>query len=117
MVDVALVNSEVPTKLLDRYEAEGAFPVEPDIDEIRRMGVRPIAASLINETNLVRHDPDRLSEAIQRIMVEHLEHSAPGNSTARRKIGWLSRYARRREKATASGETQAVVAPTAGGEK
>lgn len=115
VVDVALVNSEVPTKLVDRYEAEGAFPVEPDIDEIRRMGVRPIAASLINETNLVRHDPDRLAEAIQRIMIEHLEQTAAGSGTARRKIGWLSRYARRREKATASGETQAVNAPTLGG--
>lgn len=95
IVDVALVNSEVPTKLLDRYEAEGAFPVEPDVDEIRRMGVRPVAASLINETDLVRHDSERLAEVIQKLMIEHLEHTAPLDVTARRKIAWMSRYPRR----------------------
>lgn len=97
IVDVTLVNSEIPTKVLDRYEAEGAFPVEPDIDEIRRMGVRPVAASLISETNLVRHDPDKLAEVVQRITIEHFEQSAPSGSPTRRKIGWLSRTAKRRE--------------------
>lgn len=112
IVDVALVNSEVPSKLLDQYEAEGAFPVEPDIDEIRRIGVRPVAASLINETNLVRHAPERLAEVIQRVMVEHLEQSAPIDGTARRKIGWLSRYARRREKPVSASTPTLPPAPS-----
>lgn len=95
IVDVALVNSEVPTKLLHRYEAEGAFPVEPDVDEIRRMGVRPVAASLINEIDLVRHDSGRLAEIVGRLMIEHLEHTAPLDGTARKKIAWMSRWPRR----------------------
>ncbi len=92
IVDVALVNSAVPSKLLEQYEAKGAYPVEPDLDEIRRIGVRPVAASLINETDLVRHDPERLAGAVGQIMISHL---ATGDSAQRRKMAWLSRRPRR----------------------
>lgn len=98
IVDVALVNQEVPRLLLDRYSAMGAFPVAADLDEIRALGVRPLATSLISETNLVRHDPTRLAEEVNRLIVEFVECGSDvlgwRSSEHRRKV-WKARYARR----------------------
>lgn len=60
-----LVNQERPTKeLLEKYAQEGQYFVEPDIADIRDMGYRPIVGDYISQTDVVRHDPDKLAEAI-----------------------------------------------------
>ncbi len=66
----AVVNTQQPRNelLLARYRAEGAFPVEPDLDRIQRMGVQPFGFPLISETDLVRHDPARLAEAVLEVL-------------------------------------------------
>lgn len=77
LVQYCLVNDEIPQKLLKKYEAEGAHPVRPDVDEIRKLGVECIQAALISETNLVRHDPLKLAAAVHRLVQEKCPPSDP----------------------------------------
>ncbi|MDR5683426.1 MAG: YvcK family protein [Armatimonadota bacterium] len=66
IVRAAIVNDQMPRNavLLQRYRGEGAVPVEPDLDRIRQMGLVPFAYGLISETELVRHNPTSLAEAV-----------------------------------------------------
>jgi uncharacterized cofD-like protein len=64
-----LYNTGVPTaELAKKYEAYGAVRVEPDPDRIRDMGYRPIGADFMNQTDVVRHDATKLSEAILKLL-------------------------------------------------
>lgn len=66
----ALVNTQRPRNrtLLARYEAEGAEPVEPDLDRISQLGVIAVGEGLISEEDVLRHDPRRLAGAIMRLV-------------------------------------------------
>ncbi len=70
VVQAAVVNTQTPRNelLLARYRVEGAYPVEPDLDRIRQMGVEPFGFALVSETELVRHDPARLAEAVLEVL-------------------------------------------------
>ena len=46
---------------LKKYEAEGAYPVSPDIDKIEKLGIDAVPAKLLNDSNLVRHNPRKLA--------------------------------------------------------
>jgi len=64
-----LVNQEKPsTDLLDKYAREGQFYVEPDAAAIREMGYRPIVGNYISQTDVVRHDPQKLAQAILKLI-------------------------------------------------
>lgn len=66
-----LVNKEVPSmRLLEKYHHEGAELVSPDVDVIREMGYKPIMGNLISQTEVVRHDPQKLAQAILRLIFE-----------------------------------------------
>ena len=70
LFDYALVNKEPPShEILEKYEKYGQRFVTPDVDEIRKMGYTPVAVNLISQTDIVRHDPARLAEAIYRIIL------------------------------------------------
>ncbi|HEX2998931.1 MAG TPA: gluconeogenesis factor YvcK family protein [Armatimonadota bacterium] len=63
--DYVLVNDRVPrTDLLAKYEVKGQTMVSPDVEHIRRQGYKCIVGDFISETNLVRHDPEKLARAI-----------------------------------------------------
>jgi uncharacterized cofD-like protein len=63
--DYVMVNSEEPNPaLLERYAGVGSRWVEPDVDKIRMLGLRPITGNFINQSSVVRHDSDRLAEAV-----------------------------------------------------
>ncbi len=63
--DYALVNTTpFSTETLARYAAEGASPILADIDRIKALGVRCIAGDFASEGNVVRHDADRVTEAL-----------------------------------------------------
>ncbi len=67
----ALVNKEVPSlKLLEKYHRGGAELVSPDVDVIREMGYKPITGNFISQTDVVRHDPQKLAQAILRLVFE-----------------------------------------------
>ncbi|MGQ9730313.1 MAG: gluconeogenesis factor YvcK family protein [Candidatus Zipacnadales bacterium] len=69
--DYVLVNEALPrSDVLKRYENAGARIVEPDAEEIGRMGFIPICDRLISnekEPTYARHDPDRLAAAVLRL--------------------------------------------------
>ena len=65
LFDYALINTApISPTLLEQYAREGQTPIEPDLDRIRALGVEPIAGNFVHEGNLLRHDPDRVTEAL-----------------------------------------------------
>lgn len=63
--DYVLVNTEEPGEALrERYADVGSTWVAPDVDRIRTLGLRPITGCFISQSAVVRHDPDKLAEAI-----------------------------------------------------
>lgn len=62
---VCIVNIKpVPEALREKYRQEDAFPVEPDIDQLRDLGYQVVDEPVISTTNYVRHDPDKLARII-----------------------------------------------------
>lgn len=71
VIDYVVVNAQsVADVLRDRYASQGAVPVEADIEAIEALGVRAVRANIINETDLVRHDPEKLSRTIMDMVIK-----------------------------------------------
>jgi uncharacterized cofD-like protein len=73
LVDLCLVNSApVPEALLPYYAAENAAPIAIDREAIHALGVelseQPVADT--HQLRLARHDPDRLAQAVLRLLEE-----------------------------------------------
>ncbi len=67
--DYALVNTTAPSEeLVQRYSSADSFFVHPDLDNIRALGFRPLAGDYLSESAVVRHDPQKLSQAIVRLL-------------------------------------------------
>ena len=65
LVDFVVVNQAVPpAHVLRRYRKQGAAPVAPSLEQLREMGVRYIAADLLQIGDVIRHDQRRLAEMI-----------------------------------------------------
>jgi uncharacterized cofD-like protein len=62
--DYVIVNDEPPSRLLGAYALEGQVPVEPDTDRIAALGLEPVLAAVIGETEMVRHDPEKLATVV-----------------------------------------------------
>lgn len=63
--DHVLVNTAEPSAALqERYGGVGSRWVRPDVDKIRALGLRPITGNFISQSSVVRHDPEKLAEAI-----------------------------------------------------
>jgi uncharacterized cofD-like protein len=63
--DYALLNTAPFSQAtLARYAAEGASPIEADIERIEALGVRCIAGHFASEENVVRHDANRVTGAL-----------------------------------------------------
>ncbi len=62
--DYVIVNDEPPSRLLGAYAQEGQVPVEPDCDRIAALGLEPVRAAVIGETEMVRHDPEKLATVV-----------------------------------------------------
>jgi uncharacterized cofD-like protein len=66
--DHVLVNKATPGEMIaKKYAASGQEFVVPDTDRIRAMGLKVTAAKLISETDVVRHDPIRVAESVERL--------------------------------------------------
>lgn len=64
-VDYVIVNTKIPKKeLLDKYRNSGADIVKVDLDNLKKFNVKVLTGNFISETNLVRHDADKLAEFI-----------------------------------------------------
>ena len=76
IIDYMLVNdSPISPEMQEFYAGKGAYPVEVDEEAINALGVGFVKADIINELELIRHDPDKLSKAVMN-MVYHLQPSA-----------------------------------------
>lgn len=65
LFDHVLVNNRTPHEdVLRRYAEANAFWVRPDVEKIQQMGYHVVAADLMSDANLIRHDPQRLTRAI-----------------------------------------------------
>jgi uncharacterized cofD-like protein len=63
-----LVNNAVPSAdLLRKYQSEGAELVRLDRDRLASMGLECIEDDLLAEGDVIRHDPDRLADAVYRV--------------------------------------------------
>ena len=68
-VDLVLVNaSPVSPDMLATYGRSGARPVVVDDARLTELGVKVVKASVAAESNVVRHDPQRLAQALLRIV-------------------------------------------------
>ena len=82
--DVALLNgAPIPLRLQRRYLAERSQPVEIDLPQLMDMGLRVVTTDLVPESRpgttsskWVRHDPDRLAQAVMGIASRHLRSRA-----------------------------------------
>jgi hypothetical protein len=66
--DYALINTApISPALHDRYAREGQEPIEVDLEAIRALGVEPITGNFVHEGDVLRHDYDRVAEALLQI--------------------------------------------------
>ena len=66
LTDVLVHGGGLPEKMIARYAAEGAEPVELDRETVERLGVRVWEPRILAQDigGGVRHDPDRLAEEV-----------------------------------------------------
>jgi len=65
----AIVNTARPSsQMLEKYEHEHQRFVEPDVHRIRDLGFRPLTGDFISQTEVVRHDPGKLAQAILKLL-------------------------------------------------
>lgn len=66
--DYAIVNTApVSPELRERYAGEGAVAIVPDLERIEAMGIRCVSGDFSAEGDVLRHDADRVADAVLRI--------------------------------------------------
>ncbi len=60
---IIINNKRIAPVRLEKYAREGAEPVAVDLRTLQRMGVKVWRGDLLNEQELVRHDPEKLALA------------------------------------------------------
>jgi uncharacterized cofD-like protein len=70
-VDYVFVNTaKIPQRFLDKYKAEEAFQVEPDIKNIRKMGLGVVEGDMITIDDFIRHNAEKISKRIFDLIYE-----------------------------------------------
>lgn len=65
LFDFVVVNrTAVSPRLLRRYRAQGAEPVNPAFDELAQMGLSYVTGDFLRQDGVVRHDESRLSQLL-----------------------------------------------------
>jgi uncharacterized cofD-like protein len=76
--DFALVNTApVSEAIRQRYAAEGAEVTVADIDRIEALGVQCITGNFADEGNVLRHNPDRITDALLSLPMRSLAGAVP----------------------------------------
>ena len=71
IIDYMIVNdTPISEEMRDYYAKEGAEPVAVDGEAINALGVGFVKAGIINESDVIRHDPARLSNAVMRLIYQ-----------------------------------------------
>jgi uncharacterized cofD-like protein len=67
LIDWVVLNRAAPSsRLFRRYQEQGAGLVDPDAARIEALGYRTVLASVMEESVVVRHHPDRLASLLVR---------------------------------------------------
>lgn len=66
VIDAVLVNDFMPSNLAKKYQIAGSYPVKPDFDNLKKLGVKLVSRKLIEDSRegLVRHSSNRVARAI-----------------------------------------------------
>jgi uncharacterized cofD-like protein len=71
LFDYVVINTKpVTPRLLRRYRAQGAEPVDPSVDELDLLGVKHVTGDLLQEGSVARHDQLRLTRLLMGKFVE-----------------------------------------------
>lgn len=71
-IDYIIVNGETAkSNKLQKYEFKGAYPVPIDQRNLAGLGVKVIRGDLLDESDMVRHDPHRLAEAVIKLVLRN----------------------------------------------
>ena len=75
VIDFMLVNSTpLEESLRVRCAAEGIYPVAVDEEAINALGIGFVCADIVNQSDAVRHDPDKLSRSVMRMIYDFRVH-------------------------------------------
>ncbi|MGI6096835.1 MAG: gluconeogenesis factor YvcK family protein [Dethiobacteria bacterium] len=87
LVDYIVVNTQrfISRRVLERYHEEGAKIVDVDFARLNLLGIKILAAPLLNKEEVVRHDPHRLARLI-------MERIAKDQSSRERRFWEYSLY-------------------------
>jgi len=67
--DVVLVNSaKQQPQVFDACRLHGSEPVEVDVEELEKLGVRVVQKDLINEANIMHHHSEKLARSVLELM-------------------------------------------------
>jgi uncharacterized cofD-like protein len=70
--DYALLNTgAISEEIRQRYAAEGAELIQPDIDRVEAMGIRCITGNFAAEGDVLRHAADRVAAQVLRLAMEN----------------------------------------------
>jgi len=65
LVDACLLNDAiVPSGALEKYRQENSYPVAADVDVVKALGCRVVAADLLGIDDFVRHDAKKLTKTL-----------------------------------------------------
>jgi uncharacterized cofD-like protein len=71
LLDYAVVNIRpITSALKKRYAREEALPVENNIDDLFKMGLKVVAGNLVGQTDRVRHDPASAAAVVVKLAEE-----------------------------------------------
>lgn len=69
IINACILNmAQAPLDALERYKNENSFPVVPDIETIKEMGYKVVATDLLGVNNYVRHDSEKLTRALIKVI-------------------------------------------------
>lgn len=70
LFDVVVLNTrELSLRMRRRYAADRAEPVCNDLEEVEKLGVKPVLADLLIEDRVARHDSRRLAQLLLNLVV------------------------------------------------
>ncbi len=65
LFDSVVINrTPMAARLLRRYAAEGAEPVDPSFDELGKMGVKYVTGDIVQQDKVIRHDQLKLTQLL-----------------------------------------------------
>jgi len=71
IVDYAFVHTaQIPARLLEKYKAEEAYPVEPDVKKIRELGIAVVEGDMITADDYIRHNAEKISKRLLALIYE-----------------------------------------------